>query len=95
MSIHNILQDDKYGQERIMAQRRRRPVKPLGYVNFFKLIFRPIECLKLIGSWLPERSANSYSVLSKENLTVAITIFWVFFWFEAVARGLHDVSNNR
>ena len=42
-----------------MGKRRKRPVQPLGYVNFTKLIFRPIKRLKLIGNWFPYRSATS------------------------------------
>ena len=37
------------------------------YVNFTKVIFRPIKCLKLIGSWFLERSTNFSSVVSGEN----------------------------
>ena len=47
-----------------------------------------------MGSWFPERSANFYSVLSRENSIVVITLF-CFFCFEAVARGLDDISKNR
>ena len=47
--------------------------------------------MKLIGNWFPERSANFYSVLSRENSAVASTIFG-FVCFEAVACGLDDVS---
>ena len=36
-------------------------------MNFNKVIFRPIELLKLIGSWFPERAAKIYSVLSRVN----------------------------
>jgi len=49
--------------------------------------------LKLIGSWFAERPANFYSVLSRENSTVAIRIFCVVS-FEAVACGLDDISSN-
>ena len=42
-------------------------VQPLGFVNFNKVIFRPIELLKLIGSWFSERAAKIYSVLSRVN----------------------------
>ena len=27
--------------------------EPLGFMNFTKVIFRPIKRLKLIGSWFP------------------------------------------
>ena len=37
---------------------------------------------------------NFCSVLSRENSTVASTLFWIF-CFEAVVRKLDDVSNNR
>ena len=40
------------------------------------------------------KAANSYSALSSENSTVAITIFRIA-CFEPVARGIDDVSNNR
>ena len=43
-------------------------------------------------SWFPERSANFYSVLSRENLTVTIALFCMF-CVEAVARGRDDVPN--
>ena len=42
-------------------------------------------------SWFPERTANFYSVLSRENSTVTIIIFCLF-RSETVARGLDDVS---
>ena len=38
-------------QERIMGQIGKHPVKPLGYLNFTGVIFRPIKRLKLIGNW--------------------------------------------
>ena len=47
---------------------------------------------KLIGSWFPGRSANFNLVSSRENLTVATAIFCIV-CFEALARGLDDVSN--
>ena len=46
-----------------------------------------------MNSWFLERSATFYSVLSRENSTVAIRIFCVVS-FEAVARGLDDISNK-
>ena len=46
-----------------------------------------------MNSWFLERSANFYSVLSRENSTVAIKIFYAVS-FEAVARGLDDISNK-
>ena len=49
--------------------------------------------MKLIGNWFPERSANFYSVLSRENSAVASTIFGVV-CFEAVACGLDAVSSD-
>ena len=49
-------------QERIKVQRVKRSVQSLGYVNFIKVIFRPIKPLKLIGSWFPERSAYQGSL---------------------------------
>ena len=54
--------------------RVQRPVSPLGYLNFTKVIFRPIKRLKLIRSWFLERSANLYSVLSRENSTSPLQI---------------------
>ena len=48
----------------------------------------------LIGSWFWQKTPNFYSVFSRENSTVAITIFCAVF-FEAVARALDDNSNNR
>ena len=56
-------------------------------VNVTKVILRSIKCLKLTESWFLERSANFYSVLSGENLTVAITIFCIVY-FGADARVL-------
>ena len=47
---------------------------------------------KLIRSWFPGRSANFNLVSSRENLTVASAIFCIV-CFEALARGLDDVSN--
>ena len=64
-----------------------------GYVNFTKVIFRPIKRLELFGTF-SERSANYYFVLHRQNSTVAITIFCIV-CFEAVALGLDDVLNNR
>lgn len=61
-----------YHQERKLEFREKRPVYPSGYVNFTKGIFRPIIRLKLMGSWFPDRSANMYSVLSRENLTITV-----------------------
>ena len=55
-------------------------------INFTKAIFR------LIGSRLPERSTNLYSVRCQERIHDQYS---AFFAFEAVARGLNDVSNNR
>ena len=46
-----------------------------------------------MSSWFLERSANFYSVLSRENSTVTIRIFCVVS-FEAVVHGLEDISNN-
>ena len=46
-----------------------------------------------MNSWFLERRAKFYSVLSRENSTVAIRIFCVVS-FEIVARGLDDISNN-
>ena len=74
-TLHNDNEDDNdeaiigHLQERIIGQRKKRPVYPLGYVNFTKFIFFYflIKRLKLIGSWFPERSAKFYLVLSGEN----------------------------
>ena len=41
-----------------MGQRKKHRVQPLGYVNFTKVIFRPIKRLKLIRNWCPGRSLN-------------------------------------
>ena len=43
-----------------------------------------------MSSWFLERSANFYSVLSRENSTVTIRIFCIVF-FEAVVHGLEDI----
>ena len=64
-----------------------------GYVNFTKVIFRPIKRLELFGKF-SERSANFYSVLHRQNSTVAITVFCIV-CFEAFVLGLDDVLNNR
>ena len=53
-----------------------------GSVNF---------TLELIGSWF---SGGPHSAFLRENSTVASTIFSIIS-FEAVARRLDDVSNNR
>ena len=77
-TIHNDNEDDNddcaeaiigHLQERIIGQRKKRPVYPLGYVNFTKFIYFYflIKRLKLIGSWFPERFAKFYLVLSREN----------------------------
>ena len=50
--------------------------------------------MKLIGSWFLERSANFYSVLSRENSKVSIAIFYIV-CFETVMRGLDVISNNQ
>ena len=57
-------------QERIIGQRKKRPVYPLGYVNFTKFIYFYflIKRLKLIGSWFPERSAKIYLVCGQERI---------------------------
>ena len=60
-------------QKKMVAQRGKRIFKPQRFLNFTKVIFRPISQLKLIGSWFVERSANCYSVLLRENLTVINT----------------------
>ena len=64
-----------------------------GYVNFTKVIFRPIKRLELFGKF-SERSANFYSVLHRQNSTVAITVFCIV-CFEAVVLGLDAVLNHR
>ena len=64
-----------------------------GYVNFTKVIFRPIKRLELFGKF-SERSANQYSVLHRQNSTVATTVFCIV-CFEAVVLELDDVLNNR
>ena len=40
-------------QEGIMGQTGNRPVLPLRYVNFIKVDFRTIKCMKLIKSLFP------------------------------------------
>ena len=50
--------------------------------------------MKLVESLFLERPENFYSVFSRKNLTVVIKIFCIV-CFDAVARGLDDVSNNR
>ena len=50
--------------------------------------------MKLIGSWFLERSANFYSVLSRENSKVSIAIFYIV-CFETVMLGLDVISNNQ
>ena len=57
------------------ANKRIVRVQLLGYVKVTKVISRPTKRLKLMESWFPERSANFYSVLLTENLSVAITTF--------------------
>ena len=44
---------------------------------WLSLVFRAIKHLHIIWSWFPERSASFYSVLSRRNLTVVITIFCI------------------
>ena len=56
-------------QERINRQTGKRLVQPLGYVNFAKVIFRPVRRQKL-------NSSSFYSVL-KKNSTVDISIFCI------------------
>ena len=69
-------------------------------MNFTEHIFRPIKRLKFIGRWFPERSANFYSVLSRESdrtlcsLGVSTSQYSTWFAFDAAALGF-DVSNNR
>ena len=69
------------------------PIPCAGYVNFTKVIFRPIKRLELFEKF-SERSANQYSVLHRQNSTVAITVFCIV-CFEAVVLELDDVLNNR
>ena len=80
-------------QEKIIDREGNAQFSGPFYVISLK-IFLDQNRLKLIGSWFPERSANVYSVLSRENSAVVFTIFGVV-CFEAVARGLDDVSNDR
>ena len=82
-------------QERIMEERGKGPVSlSLGTdVNSPKLF------LDQLYTWVNRKlvsgeGENGYSVLSGENLTVAITIFWIF-CFDTVARGINDISNIR
>ena len=60
-----------------MGQGGKCPVKPLGCVNVTNVTCK-LKRLKLMGSWFPERSANFYSVLSREHSTVNITILCIF-----------------
>ena len=53
-----------------------------------------IKRLELIGSWFPERSANFYSVSSRENSTVAMTISFIV-CFHADTQVLDAASNIR
>ena len=39
----------------------------VGFVNVNRVIFRPIKRLKLIGSWVPKKSANFNVVKRKFN----------------------------
>ena len=72
MRTHN----DSGKQDRIMGMRG----KPTAGLWDMGVIYRPIKYLTLMGSLFPERSANVSSVLSTENSTVAITIFWIVFF---------------
>ena len=51
------------------------PSPTLKLCEFTKVIFRPIKRLKVMESFFPDRWANFYSVMSRENLTVLITDF--------------------
>ena len=79
-----------------MGQRAKCPVYALGLFFFFG----QVNHLKLVRSWVPERSTNFYSVLSRENkwtlctLGVSVTIVCIV-CFEAVVHGLHEFSNNK
>ena len=79
-----------------MGQRAKCPVYALGLFFFFG----QVNHLKLVRSWVPERSTNFYSVLSRENkwtlctLGVSITIVCIV-CFEGVVHGLHEISNNQ
>ena len=72
-----------------MGQRAKCPVYALGL-----FCFRQVNHLKLVRSWVLERSTNFYSVLSRENkwtlctLGVSITIVCIV-CFGAVVHGLH------
>ena len=74
-----------------MGERGKRPVLPLGSVNFTKVILRPIKHVNF-------RSIINQKLVSvevcKQNSTVVITIFCIV-CFEAVEHGLADVSNNQ
>ena len=61
-----------------MGQGGKCPVWPLGYGNVTKVTLTKTKCLKLIRSWFPERSANFYSVSSRQHSTVSISIFCIF-----------------
>ena len=77
-----------------MRQGGKCPIKPLGCVNVTKVTLRKIKCLKLIGSWFPERSANFYSVLSRQHSTVK-HYNTLHFCIKAIRYGLDYISNKR
>ena len=67
--------------ERIMGQSRQIPSLVLGICEFHHSYFKTnkkIKSLKLIGSWFPKWPTNFYSVFSRENSTVTITISALF-----------------
>ena len=78
-----------------MEQRVKRPVQPLGFANFIKVIFRPIKRLNLCK---PGFRRGPQTVIlccqERQTSTVPITIICMF-CFETVARGLDDFSNNQ
>ena len=76
-----------------MGQRGKSAVKSL-VCEFHQSYFLTNKTLEINRKLVSERSANFYLVFSRENSTVAITIFCIV-CFEAVVRGLDDVSNNR
>ena len=68
--------------------------------RFFRICeFHLSYYLNQLNAWINRKLVsgevrNFWSVLSRENSTVANTLFWIF-CFETVARKLDDVSNNR
>ena len=67
-SFHSFIHDNLSLDCKWVKSSRRSPCDhSVGFVNVTRVIFRPIKSLKLIGSWVPKKSANLSVVKRKFN----------------------------